>query len=54
MSFKPSNHRRRMKRRRAKQRSFAQPKPQDAAGIIAALAEPIKVAWDAALAETKS
>jgi hypothetical protein len=54
VSHKPSNLRQRLRRRRAKQRAAAQPKPlpMAAIGIISALAEPIKVAWAAALAES--
>jgi hypothetical protein len=55
MSFKPSNRRQRLRRRRAKNRATARPKPLPTAaiGIISALLAqpPSKVGWSQALAE---
>jgi len=56
MSHKLQNKRVRLRRRRAKQRALAQPKPLPAAafGIIGALAEPIsRRAFAESLAESK-
>jgi hypothetical protein len=56
MSHKPSNHRQRLKRRRAKKRAEAKPQPMPAAaaGVLAALAQPVsKAAWDGALKECR-
>jgi hypothetical protein len=57
MSFKPSNHRQRMKRRRRKiaRRPHSTPTPQAAFGLIAALAQPLipKKPWVGLLAKTK-
>jgi len=49
------NRRTRLKRKRKNaRRPVAQPTPLAAIGLIGALAQPSKVAWDQALAETKA
>jgi hypothetical protein len=58
MSNRPANHRQRLKRRRAKNRAIARPKPappiNPAAGLLFSLVAPITAkAWSEALAEVK-